>query len=148
PHTINTDGAYADGNLVVATNADSWLLRSEELAPQLQGPLPFPALDQQVVEMGEAISYSLISNQDESVFTAYDLPEGVSLDSDTGSITGAFQEHGVFKLVVGVENDNGSSVPRILTFLVHGDRAPQPGRAARFTSPQNENDRIYVSREP
>jgi len=71
---------------------------------------------------GEAFSFTIEANRSATSFSATGLPQGLSLDPNTGTISGTTSQSGRFEVMIEATNSEGTG-----SFLYVLDVAPQAG---------------------
>jgi hypothetical protein len=71
--------------------------------------------------VNEALSYQIKASNDPAIYFADNLPKGISLDANTGIISGYPETLGTFKASVGAANNCGSSDIKTVTFKITGN---------------------------
>ncbi|MBD5779726.1 putative Ig domain-containing protein [Pelagicoccus sp. NFK12] len=77
-------------------------------------------------KVGVAFEYQVFAINEPTAYSSPDLPEGLSIASNTGLISGTPEEAGEFKVTLVASNDAGKGEPAtILFFIVPGAEAPR-----------------------
>lgn len=80
--------------------------------PQITSPLTDSGVE------GTAYSYAIMATNAPTSYDAVDLPAGLSVDTNTGIISGTPTVHGVFEIPLTATNDSGTRNPVLLTLTL------------------------------
>ncbi len=113
-----TPGTYSiplSANNAIGTGATTTLVLTVSPAgpvPAITSPLTAD------VAVGAAFAYTITASNTPLSFAAAGLPFGLTLDPDTGAITGTPTVAGVYTVALSATNNNGTGDPRNLTLTV------------------------------
>ncbi len=114
--------------VITATNAAGQSLPRAvllEILPAAQAPVILSG-GHAIGKVGVDFEFQVFATNDPTAYSSPDLPEGLSIASDTGLITGSPEKAGEFQVTLLASNDAGKGEPAtIVLFIIPGADMPR-----------------------
>lgn len=133
--TFTLNAATAGARTITFTNAQGW---TNPAPLALTANAPAPVISSGLTDSGtegDLFAYQITGSNTPTSYSASGLPDGLTVDTDTGLISGTPTESGTFNILLGATNDGGTGTAT-LVLTVEGTDVTLPTCACVEAQPQ------------
>lgn len=133
--TFTLNAATAGARTITFTNAQGW---TNPAPLTLTANAPAPVISSSLTDTGtegDLFAYQITGSNTPTSYSASGLPDGLTVDTDTGLISGTPTESGTFNILLGATNDGGTGTAT-LVLTIEGTDVTLPTCACVEAQPQ------------